>query len=74
MTVQRTLHKSPADDLIEALEELSLQIWVAECNREPWAPLDAPAGTPVDDCFERLRVAITAFRRHRQCKGTDVAE
>lgn len=61
MTVQRTLQTSPAEDLIEALDELSLQIWVARSGGETWDPLDAPAGTPVDVCFERLRVAMAAF-------------
>ena len=74
MTVQRTIHVSPAEDLVEALEELSLQIWVAQTNGETWDPVDAPADTPVDECFERLRVAITAFRRHRERNGTDVTE
>ena len=61
MTVQRTLQTSPAEDLIEALADLSLEIWIARRNGETWDPLDAPAGTPIDACFERLRVAMAVF-------------
>ena len=74
MTVQRIIHSSPAEDLIEALEELSLQIWIAQQDGATWNPVDAPAGSPVDESFERLRVAMTAFRRYRERNDTDVTE
>lgn len=74
MSVQRTLQTSPAEDLIEALDELSLQIWVARADGEPWEAVDAPEGTAVDACFERLRGAMATFRGLRGCNGTQVRD
>jgi len=69
MTVQTKNQTSPADELIEALDELSLQVCLALQQEKPWDALEAPPGSAVDESFERLRAALTAYRRQGDRNG-----